>query len=84
MNINGYDVVYDGQVYHVVDLTCSVYHDRVHADDSRDFEFLCDNLEEGIHRPEYLFVYCFDSDGGVRGLYDEAQRFRFVRRTNHE
>lgn len=33
MNINGYDVVYDGQVYH-----------------------------------------------GVRGLYDEAQRFRFVRR----
>ena len=24
--------------------------------------------------------YCFDSDGDVRGLYDEAQRFRFVRR----
>ena len=69
MNITGYDVVYDGQVYHVVDLNIDW-----------DFDLICDKLEEGIHRPAYLFVYCFDSDGDVRGLYDEAQRFRFVRR----
>lgn len=35
MNINGYDVVYDGQVYHVVDLNIDW-----------DFDFLCDKLED--------------------------------------
>lgn len=68
MNITGYDVVYDGQVYHGVDLSVEWETDYIY------------NGAAGVYRSKFLFVSCFDSNGGFVALHDEAQRFRFVRR----
>ena len=72
MNITGYDVVYNERVYHCIDLQPEWGPDFV------------DDGSVGASEPKMLYVMCIDSDTNVTALYDEAWRFRFVRRANHE
>ena len=68
MNISEYDVIYDEQVYHGIDLSVEW------------LEYLIDDGSERVEKPQYLNVVCVDSDGDVTVLYDDAWCFRFVRR----
>ena len=64
MNINGYDVVYNERVYNGIEIMPE----------------WGDDGSIGISSPKRLHVLCIDSNANVADLYDEAQRFRFVRR----
>lgn len=72
MNITGYDVVYNERVYNGIEIMPEWGPDFV------------DDGSIGISSPKRLHVLCIDSNANVADLYDEAQRFRFVRRTNRE
>lgn len=68
MNITEYDVIYDGRIYNGIEIMPEWGPDFV------------DDGSVGARKPKMLYVMCIDSDTNVTGLYDEAWRFRFVRR----